>query len=239
MVGSWTSFKGKKNCTTRVITAYNAAYNTSGPNTVYSQQLKYLQKDPIQAFWDDLDREIHKWQLQGDQIVLMGDWNQETHSDEFRQWYDKLGLVDPILAKHGQGAPPTYNKGSRRIDGILISGTLKSSPCGFLAFDLMPGDHQALYIDIKLKSFIGHRPSSIPSHAAWRLKLDDPRVVEKYQTEVERILLPEGAFQKAKRLQDYVQVTGNFDDKAAIAFEKLDSIRVEAMKKAEKRCRKL
>ncbi len=236
---SWISFRGKKNCTTRVITAYCAVYNMTGPNTVYSQQLKFLNKDPIKAFWDDLASEIHKWQLQGDQIVLMGDWNKETHSAEFVDWYDKLGLIDPILRKHGQGAPPTYNKGSKRIDGILISGTLKASRCGFLAFDALPGDHRVLYIDIKTKSFIGHRPSNIPTHAARRLKLDDPRVVEKYQMEVERILLSEGAFHKAKRLQDYVQVTGNFDAKAASAFEVLDTIRVKAMKRAEQRCRKL
>ena len=134
-----------------------------------------------------------------------------------------VGLTHSIL-KHFF-SPPTYNKSSRRINGILMSGTLKSSQCGFLAFDSMPGDHRVLNIDIKIKSFIGHHPSNIPSHAAQRLKLDDPRVVEKsYQLEVERILTSEGAFHKAKRLQDYVRVTGNFDAKAATAFETLDSI---------------
>ena len=127
--------------------------------------------------------------------------------------------------------PPTYNEGSRRIDDILMSGTLKSSQRGFLAFDLMPSNHRVLYIDIKIKSFICRCNSSIPSHAAWRLKLDDPTVVKKYQTEVERILLSEGAFHEAKQLKDYVQLTGNFDEKAETAFETLDSIRVEAMKK--------
>ena len=236
---SWLAFRGKKKSITRVITAYCAVNNATGPNTVYSQQLKHLNKDPITSFWEDLATDIRKWQLQGDQIVLMGDWNQETHSEQFIAWYSSLGLVDPILDKHGTDAPPTYNKGTRHIDGILVSATLQSSRCGYLPFDSLPGDHRVLYIDIKVKSFIGHRASNIPSHAARRLKLEDPRVVARYQMELESILISNKSFVKAKQLQEYVRSTGTFDRKAARDFEHLDSIREAAMHKAEKKCRKL
>ncbi len=53
-----------KRITPQEIMAYCTVYNMTGPNTVYSQQLKFLNKDPIKAFWGDLASKTHKWQLQ-------------------------------------------------------------------------------------------------------------------------------------------------------------------------------
>ena len=194
--------------------------SSKGPHTVYSQHLKHLDKDPIRAFQTDIGQAISKWHQDGEQLIIMGDWNQETQSDEFQSWYSKLGLVDSILEKHGDGAPATYNKGSRRFDAILISATLRFSKCGYLPFDSMPGDHRVLYIDVKVKHFIGHRPADIPKHAARRLKLDDPRIVLKYQEEFEQLLTKSRIFPAVRRLQKYVKSKGLFDEKAATEFER-------------------
>ena len=240
-LGRWSSicFRGKKGSKTRVVTAYCPTPSSNGPHTVYSQHLKYLDKDPIQAFRTDLGQAISKWHQDGEQLILMGDWNQETQSEEFISWYSKLGLVDSILQKHGDGAPATYNKGSRRIDAILISATLRISKCGYLPFDSMPGDHRVLYIDIKVKHFIGHRPADIPSHQARRLKLDDPRIVLKYQEELEQLLTKSRIFPAVRSLQKYVESKGLFDEKAATEFERIDNQRERCMKQAERKCRKL
>jgi hypothetical protein len=55
----------------------------------------------------------------------MGDWNTEVMDQEFFDWRDDLGLVDIVTDTHGdEDTPATYNRGSRRIDGILISPSL-------------------------------------------------------------------------------------------------------------------
>ena len=240
-LGRWSSiaFRGLKKSVTRVVTVYCACPNNTGPHTVYSQQLKVLDCDPIEKFYCDLGENIKRWQQQGEQLIIMGDWNTETQSKKFMEWYIKLGLIDPILEKHKEGSPGTYNKGNRRLDCILISATLKTGRCGWLPFDSMPGDHRVGYLDIKVKDFIGHRPGNIPSHAARRLKLDDPRVVRKYQEILDESLQAAGAFAAVKRLQTYVTSIGTFDDKAEALFESIDKKREEAMKIAERKCRKL
>ena len=52
-------------------------------DTVYSQQIRFLKKCPIKAFWNDLAEQVKSWQLQGDQLFLMGDWNHDVMDDEF------------------------------------------------------------------------------------------------------------------------------------------------------------
>ena len=44
---SWIKFNGKRNCTSRVITVYCPVKSEKGMDTVYSQQLRFLNKCPI------------------------------------------------------------------------------------------------------------------------------------------------------------------------------------------------
>ena len=53
--------------------------------------------------------QVKSWQLQGDQLFLMGDWNRDVMDDDFFEWRDQLGLCEAITDTNGgDNAPGTY-----------------------------------------------------------------------------------------------------------------------------------
>ena len=149
-------------------------------NTVYEQQLEYLHMDPTAAFWEDLAKAIVHWQNKGDQLILMGDWNEVIVSGNLTKWMNTFGLSEAITNMHGRNPPPTFQRGTDAIDGIFVSSTVKTTQAGFLGFGDIPGDHRGIWIDVPHKSILGYKMADIPKASARRLKLDDPRIVHRY-----------------------------------------------------------
>ena len=240
-MGRWSyiRFRGKRKNVTRVMTCYCPNKSTTGPNTVYSQQLQTLGRDPIACFWDDLEEEVKQCQHQGEQVILLGDWNTDANNKKFRKWKRRLGLIDPIQKRHGKKGPGTFNKGKRVIDSILVSSMLDFNNCGYLSFGLLPGDHRGLWIDVYKNSFIGYRAPPVPYFQARRLKTDDPRVVAKYLAVEEEELDDAHIFSKMRSLQIEVTNAGKFTPLLIKKYEMIDAIRTQAMQKAERKCRKL
>ena len=240
-LGRWSyiRFKGKRSNVSRVITAYCPCSSKKGIHTVYSQQLRVLKKDPIHAFWSDLEAQIKEWQLAGETIILSGDWNVDSEDRAFCAWKARLGLIDPISKRHGKSSPGTFNRGSRRIDSFLVSSYLQTKRSGFLPFGLLPGDHRGLYIDIPMNSFIGYRAPPVPTHKARRLQLHDPRILSRYQEVLDDILDSKKLYVQIRHLETEVQRAGSFTPSIEKKYEKLAEIHEAAMATAEKKCRKL
>jgi exonuclease III len=211
-MGRWSfiRFRGKRKNVTRIFTCYCPNKSTTGANTVYSQQLQTLGRDPIAAFWTDLATEVLVCQQKGEQVVLLGDWNTDSQDKTFVKWKKRLGLIDPLERRHGKKGPSTFNRGKRVIDSILVSSMLQTLDCGYLSFGLLPGDHRGIWLDITKNSFIGYRAPAIPSFAARRLKLDDPRVTSRYLTILEDELVEARVFPRLRKLQRDVQAAGHF-----------------------------
>ena len=239
-LGRWSyiRFKGKRSNVSRVITAYCPCRSKTGIHTVYSQQLRVLKRDPIQAFWDDLERQVKEWQLAGETILLSGDWNVDSQDRAFCAWKKRLGLIDPIETRHGTDSPGTFNKGNRRLDSFLVSAYLQYDKCGFLPFGMLSGDHRGIYLDVKMNSFIGYRAPPVPSHKARRLQLQDPRILARYQEVLDSILEKEQIYRQVLQLESTIQRTG-FTPSVERQYEKIASIHDKAMATAERKCRKL
>ena len=66
----------------RIVTTYFPIVSASAGGA-YSQQIETLailryQNDPIIQIWVDINKEISTWIYQGEQIILVGDWNSEA-----------------------------------------------------------------------------------------------------------------------------------------------------------------
>ena len=118
---SWVKVTGKQNCVTQFVTVYCPKRTGEGMNTVYEQQLEYLKTNPTAAFWEDLAREIVKWQNAGEQLILMGDWNEAVVKSNLAGWMDTFGLTESITQLHGMDPPATYHRGLDAINGIFVS----------------------------------------------------------------------------------------------------------------------
>ena len=163
---SWIKLAGKHKCVTRVVTVYSPSGSGDGVSTVFSQQLSHLKMDPIPRFWKDLGESILKWQEAGEQLVIMGDWNESVQGKMMKQWMGIFGLEEAITGLHEGEAPATYQRGRLPIDGIYVSPSILPSRGGYLPFGMIPGDHRGIWIDIERKHFFGYNMSNIPIAAA-------------------------------------------------------------------------
>lgn len=167
-MGRWTSMciqlsSAKK---LRIISAYQVCRQSRpGTNTASSQQVAQLileqargsdnhRQNPRQAFINDLSNFIRQVQADNEEILLAGDFNDDISSPQsgMKQLATTCGLVDLFGTRLGTtDSPPTYQRGNKRLDYILMSPSLISAvkaagydPYGYR----IPSDHRAMYVDL-------------------------------------------------------------------------------------------
>jgi len=85
----------------------------------------------------------------GDQIIIGVDKNnKDIRNPDITSFFDKFGMTEEILAKHGQEAPLTQNRGSYPINGLFATQAIQHNQCGCLSGLDAIGDHRCLWIDI-------------------------------------------------------------------------------------------
>jgi len=151
-----------------------------------------------------------------------------------------MGLVEAIMAIHGNNGPNTHNRGKNPIDRIFTPWTLAQSlTSGYYAFgEGIPSNHRALWIDIPLATLGWFTvPSSIPLKA-WRLQCKDPRIIEYYNKELHKLL---AQHRLVKRLQVLSNQTQNWriTRTQQREYEEIDALTTQAKILAEAQCRKL
>ena len=220
---SWIVVSGTQNRVTRFVTVYVPQKNNKGINTVYSQQLAHLRQDSIPVFWRDLAWSITQWQQAGEQLVLMGDWNEDITGQSLSSWMDTFDLKEVITNIHGKNPPPTFHRGLQAIDGIFASSSLEIDRAGYLGFGDIPGDHRGIWIDVPHTSILGYKMSDIPVASARRLKFNNPRVVQRYLELLMGYLTSHTMFSRLRKLLQGVQEGQALTPTQIIEYEKLDS----------------
>ena len=245
-LGRWSSmtFRGKAGKITRIVSCYCPVKPTEfHGGSVYTQHVEELQKVgihrcPREQFWIDLKVSIAQWTSDDETLIIAGDFNHNI--SKCNEKMAGTGLKEFITHSHGlNSAPATHQAGSVPIDGIYISESLlpfvRGGYMGFAQATL--SDHRALWIELPLVIFIGYNINDILHPTARRLKLQDPRVVKKYQDTLHHLFVEHNFYEKLAQLVDAVVYPLPFDQQSL--YEKLDKIRMHCMQTAEKRCRKL
>jgi exonuclease III len=244
-LGRWTWFRlqGRQGITLRIVSVYRPVYST-GVLSTYQQHRQYLlAKDidicPRQAFFDDLDKELQTWFDEGDQIIIMGDFNEDVRSRHIKNFFGKYGMTEMILRKHGQDAPNTYCGGTVPIDGIFVTANIIPVQCGYTAVNWgTTCDHRLLWADLSVDMLFGNTLNPTWTPSIRKLKLIDPRIVDKFLY-IRKCHLKENNL--SQRLQQlYDSITDNvltIDQQQE--FESIDQLRAEGMLYVEKYCRKL
>jgi len=126
--------------------------------------------------------EIKEWRVAGEQLVILGDFNDNTSQVTFKQWFQELGLVDALAHLHGQPTWPTHNRGSHPINTIYISPELlQGTTGGYLGFDDgLLSDHRGMWIDLQMEVIFGSCNQLGVTSQARQLKCIDPRVITRY-----------------------------------------------------------
>ena len=138
-----------------------------------------------------------------------------------------VSLCDLLQTKHG--SPPIgYQRSARDpLDCIFGSPSLHICKGGCLSFGRLIGDHRALWIDIPNWLIYGYNPPS-PTHPnARRLKIKDPRVVNRYLDKLHEVCLKEDLYSR----MDYIHgnMTSSISHEFQIEYEDVVDILVKKM----------
>ena len=251
---SWMEFSGIGGVTTTCVTAYCPVISAS-PGGVFSQHLAYMAVHandsdasdhyipqayahcPRKLFGHDLKKFIQDQQEKGHQILVMGDFNSEY--SQLRTWMADLALLDIIGKKHGvDDVPRTHTRSKDSpIDAMFASAHLACSLGGFLSFGKLSGDHRGLWFDIPKALFIGYNiPAPVHPHAR-RLKLRDPRVVDRYKEILHARSIESNTYQTMDSI--HKRTVFPLSQQLAEEYETLDTLICSSMDYAEKKCRQL
>ena len=242
---TWTTLGGKDNQNTVIISAYCPCPST-GELSVWTQHLTAMLEwkaelpqevdTPRKLFWHDLSELVTKFNEEGYNIILAGDYNSEF--SEVQEWMIQQGLVEIICEQHGyETAPATHLRSKESpIDGIYCTPQLRASQSGYLSFSSLGGDHRGLWVDIPDILIYGYKPQSCSMAHARRLKLEDPRIVEKYNDTLHKLLVKNEVYPRMAFLHQQAVYPAPvwFQHE----YEEVDIIFQNCMEDAESKCRK-
>jgi len=138
-------------------------------------------------------------------------------------------------------SPFTYQRGRKPIDRIFITPQLlpmaAGGYCGF--GDAIPSDHRAIWLDLHLPEICPKNQSAHTKPSARRLKCNDPRVVDKYNTtlwtELQKQQIPDTVQEMGKQLQKPTDVRRKHRNELNAINRQV----CEAKHTAENQCRKM
>ena len=193
-LGRWVStlYKGQTHSSLRIIQLYRPCKpNPNSCNGVYQQHSRYLLLQnnhtcPRQQLLSDLHDFISRCQINHEQIIVMGDFNQDVSHHSITSLFSSLGMHNLLATLFPTSYPPpihSHQRGTSIIDGIFASHGIHAIKGGFLADHLFSSDHKPIWADISISSTFGAEPPPLlPPHRR-RLKNEDPRIVSKFNSE--------------------------------------------------------
>jgi hypothetical protein len=156
--GRWVNqtFQGAKGRTITMVSAYQVVTDTTkgGTTTVATQQYSLLSNDqdsttaPRTVFRRDLKLFLQKCRNRGEELILVGDFNEAVGEDVEGVIIivQGLGLIDMMGARHQFPLPTTYTGGRRCLDYGFATPTICTAleACGFESFGhRFSSDHRA------------------------------------------------------------------------------------------------
>ena len=90
-------------------------------NTVYEQQLEFLHTDLTAAFQEDLAQAIVEWKNEGDQLIIMGDWNEVIVNGNLTDWMKTFGLSEAIMDIHGPNPLQRLREEQMQLTASLLA----------------------------------------------------------------------------------------------------------------------
>ena len=244
-MGRWVTqtMKGQNGTQVTFISAYQPVRDTAslGLMTVVTQQRNILTqmgdqvREPRKAFKRDLRILLQELTTRGDDILLVGDFN-ETIDAQFNGLCKLIAdfhLVDLMQGRSHSPYPATYARGKQRLDyGFAtekVANALRSA--GYEAFnERFPTDHRAYYFDFDTEKLFGNETQSLAPPAMRILKSSNINQVTQYLREKYRQLENCNAFRRG----DQLEAPGNRDMQA----ERLDKDVLRASLSAEMRSQK-
>ena len=216
-----------------------------GALSTFTQQKQALrandiEKCPIHQLKEDLCSQVDDWLQNGDQVIVMGDFNdnvKEPASNGLISMLSNLGLREVILERHSKKrAPRTYAHSTKIIDGIFASPTIVIRKGGYSELTHGASDHRLLWIDLDTDKIFGNIMHKSICPNARRLRYNDPIATKKFMHHLHEYNKQRPMWLYEVDLLDRAVTTTMTKEQEAF-YEDIDRHFIQAIKYAEKRCR--
>ena len=248
----WSTIRGKQGRKTTIIGTYRSETGWVASNN----QLAAIRNteegaknllEPTKIWFSDLKELIQAKQEKGHSIILCGDFNDDMTDDNSKvsKFAKGLNMREVILGRHGKNnAPNTYEYGSKPIDGIFVSDGIDIEQGGYIDSLDCPGDHCALWVDIKKTELIGEEQDFSQRKKSFRKVTSKiPSVKKTFQKLMEEQMVEHDIRSKVEKLYDRcieeVKENNCISKRSEMEMDSLFDRVTRAKNYAEKRCRKL
>ena len=249
---SWVTIAGQGKTKITFISAYRvcdgAAEASITSRTVRAQQ-EWMYADRghatvnlRQQFVVDLVVQLKKWKSEGHDLVLMMDANEPAGPGSAT---DRISYACGLTDVHKRETemaepPPTHQRGSAKIDFILVSSRLVRAIKARAILPIHDGylsDHRALMVDFDPKILFAGPTSEVVQPHARQLTSTNPKAVAKYIKVMLIQMEKHNVIQKVQQLQMRSD-SGEWSDEDTTEWEVIDKILAQARTCAESKCSK-
>ena len=215
--GRWVSqtFQGAPGRTITIVSAYQVVTDVArgGSTTVATQQYSLLVHDndstkaPRTAFRRDLKVFLQQRKDRGEELIVVGDFNEAIGEDVdgMVSLVQGLGLIDMMGARHEYALPATYSRGRKCLDyGFATPGVcIALDACGYESFGhRFPSDHRAYFFDFDVRKLFGTQIQALSKFAPRQLQSTNAKQVTVYLRKLNTIMESCNAYSRGERLSN-------------------------------------
>ena len=213
--GRWVSqtFQGMAGRTITMVSAYQVVTDTvkGGTTTATTQQYSLLVNEqdsllaPRAAFRRDLKNFLTQRRNQGEELILVGDFNEDMEEDAsgVLSIVHQLNMVDMMGARHQQDLPATYSRGRKCLDYGFATPTVCAAlvSCGFEGFGhRFPSDHRGYFFDFDIHRLFGTHIQPLSKVEPRLLHSTNARQATVYLRKLHAVLTSCNAYARGDRL---------------------------------------
>ncbi len=241
---SWLYVGGGGN-TMRILIAYQPGRpnNITCGRTVWDQHVCYFEargevRNPRILFQLDLLSLLCIWKAAGDEILLLGDFNEDVYTGRLSLALSNgdLRMTEVCQQTMGVPLPPTHNRGVVPIDAAFGTASLLCTLVGLLPSRVGVDDHRVFLIDLSSDSVMGDLfPRVIPA-AGCLLNCESNKIKNGYNKVLTQLSNRHSIFKKLLTVDK--DSDGISPATVQLRMNKIDSELEQFMKSAEHKCHK-
>jgi hypothetical protein len=182
--------------------------------------------DPHNKTLIDLQYHVKKLKTYGHELLIFMDANKAeeqvyqapTHNEKFftkkgfnvdgsvdgslQSFIQNYGLINVLRQMHECVVPNTHARGLTQIYFPLITSGLDEhvADVGLLDRSILQSDHSGMFVDLRIEGIFGQHPDKLAPHQFRNLKLDDPRISDKYRKILHKKIENHNVYRRVKEI---------------------------------------
>lgn len=154
----------------------------------YFRKHNYLVKDPLFNFDKDLLGQLSLWLMQGKEVLLMLDMNDNIYNSPFTRKLSELGFEEQFQKTNSADAPHSHVSGLVPICGVYATQGIHCRGYFIFGHDIGSEDHRLHTLDLTHQSIFGTSAPTSPKYAGRNLQCFQLRTMKSYLKTLEKML---------------------------------------------------